>query len=239
MLYQRISRHFKRQDWFAAFLDLLIVVAGIFIGLQVTEWNIARLEAKQEKAYLEQILLETTLSIDRNSYHIDKLNEWIGYHKVAIQALETGELKPEDMHDVAKSFESLLFSSTPHMQKESIEDLTSSGKFSVFKNTELVSSIKDAVTLHNTILTSFNAMQLRIYSKSSYLDGMVASFDRGDDFSRFADFDFAALSKDRTFIRHLKNIVITLEVNKRWIDTLRNAQINVQDMLQAELERAD
>jgi hypothetical protein len=236
MLFQRLSRHLKTQNWFAATIDLFIVVAGIFIGLQVTEWNNTRIEANQERSYLEQLLAEVDISVQVNNYKIDKLNEWIGYHKQAIHSLEDGQLKEEDRHDVAKSFESLLFSAAPYMQKESIEDLTSSGKFSVFKNKELVTKIKDAVTMYNSFMTAFSAMQLRIYTKALYIDGMVASLDRGDDYSRYADFDFEALSKDRTFIRHLKNTVILMEVNRRWITQLRDSQTELQQMLQEELE---
>ena len=42
MLFRRISAHLKRQDWFAVGLDLLIVVVGIYIGLQVDAWNSTR-----------------------------------------------------------------------------------------------------------------------------------------------------------------------------------------------------
>jgi hypothetical protein len=42
MLLRSITEHVKEQNWFAVFLDFLIVVVGVFIGIQVSNWNDAR-----------------------------------------------------------------------------------------------------------------------------------------------------------------------------------------------------
>lgn len=42
MLLRRLSQHIKDQNWFAVFLDLFIVVVGVFLGIQVSNWNDAR-----------------------------------------------------------------------------------------------------------------------------------------------------------------------------------------------------
>lgn len=48
MILRRVMEHVKAQDWFAVALDFVIVVAGVFVGLQVSNWNAARVEAAQE-----------------------------------------------------------------------------------------------------------------------------------------------------------------------------------------------
>lgn len=42
MLLRRITKHVQEQNWFAVFIDFLIVVVGVFIGIQVANWNDAR-----------------------------------------------------------------------------------------------------------------------------------------------------------------------------------------------------
>ena len=42
MILRRITSHLKDQNWFAVCLDLSIVV-GVFIGIQVANWNIQML----------------------------------------------------------------------------------------------------------------------------------------------------------------------------------------------------
>jgi len=69
MLFRRISAHLKRQDWFAVGLDLLIVVVGIYIGLQVDAWNSIRQDRVVEREYLERLLvdMEESLEAQRDS----------------------------------------------------------------------------------------------------------------------------------------------------------------------------
>jgi hypothetical protein len=39
MILRSITKHVKDQNWFAVFIDFLIVVVGVFIGIQVANWN--------------------------------------------------------------------------------------------------------------------------------------------------------------------------------------------------------
>ena len=45
----------KNQDWTAVFLDFVIVVLGVFMGLQVQNWNEARLQQQTARVYVERI----------------------------------------------------------------------------------------------------------------------------------------------------------------------------------------
>jgi hypothetical protein len=42
MLLRRITKDVTDQNWFAVFIDFLIVVVGVFIGIQVANWNDVR-----------------------------------------------------------------------------------------------------------------------------------------------------------------------------------------------------
>ena len=44
MILSRVIKHVKEQHWTAVFLDFVIVVVGVFIGLQVNNWNQARIQ---------------------------------------------------------------------------------------------------------------------------------------------------------------------------------------------------
>ena len=49
IIIRRFTEHFRRQDWFALLMDLLIVVVGIYLGLQVDAWNTARQDRITER----------------------------------------------------------------------------------------------------------------------------------------------------------------------------------------------
>ncbi len=60
MLLRRITQHVKDQNWFAVFIDFFIVVIGVFIGIQVANWNESLTKRAEEKAIITQLNDEFT-----------------------------------------------------------------------------------------------------------------------------------------------------------------------------------
>ena len=56
MLLRRITQHVKAQNWFAVVIDFTIVVFGILLAFQITEWNQARKDRILEREYLERVV---------------------------------------------------------------------------------------------------------------------------------------------------------------------------------------
>ncbi len=52
MILRRISAPVKDQNWFAVGVDFVIVVIGVFIGIQVSDWNASREDRSNETLYL-------------------------------------------------------------------------------------------------------------------------------------------------------------------------------------------
>ncbi|MFT6732416.1 MAG: hypothetical protein ACJAS9_000596 [Polaribacter sp.] len=42
MLLRSVTKHVKDQNWFAVVLDFVMVVAGILIAFQITNWSAAQ-----------------------------------------------------------------------------------------------------------------------------------------------------------------------------------------------------
>jgi len=55
MLLRRVIGHVKAQNWAAVFLDFIIVVAGILIAFQITNWNESRQDRRDELRYLAEL----------------------------------------------------------------------------------------------------------------------------------------------------------------------------------------
>ena len=56
MLLRRMTEHIKNQNWLAIFIDFVIVVVGVFIGIQVANWNELKKEQQLEKQYIQNII---------------------------------------------------------------------------------------------------------------------------------------------------------------------------------------
>ncbi|MFC2954067.1 hypothetical protein ACFOOP_19175 [Marinicaulis aureus] len=58
MILRRITEHVKTQNWTAVALDFVIVVMGVFIGIQVSNWNAARIADAQAGDLLQRMIAE-------------------------------------------------------------------------------------------------------------------------------------------------------------------------------------
>ena len=58
MIVLRMADAIRTQNWFTVIIEILIVVIGIFLGFQVTEWNEERVERAAERAYLVELRAE-------------------------------------------------------------------------------------------------------------------------------------------------------------------------------------
>ena len=56
MLLRSVSKHVRDQNWVAVALDFLIVVVGVFIGIQVANWNEERAEGDLADRYRLQLI---------------------------------------------------------------------------------------------------------------------------------------------------------------------------------------
>lgn len=55
MILRRVIAHVRRQEWTAIWIDLAIVVLGVFIGIQVANWNEQRLTARKAVVFTERL----------------------------------------------------------------------------------------------------------------------------------------------------------------------------------------
>jgi hypothetical protein len=55
MLLRRVIEHVRDQNWTAVAIDFAIVVVGVFVGIQVANWNDARVERLREAMYLASL----------------------------------------------------------------------------------------------------------------------------------------------------------------------------------------
>ena len=63
MLLRSLTKHVNEQNWFAIGIDFFIVVVGVFIGIQVANWNEAQSFNERETQLLSELKLEIEESI--------------------------------------------------------------------------------------------------------------------------------------------------------------------------------
>jgi len=64
MILRSVTKHVRNQNWFAVGLDFLIVVVGVFIGIQVANWNAARQDLALERVLMERLQRDFSQLLD-------------------------------------------------------------------------------------------------------------------------------------------------------------------------------
>lgn len=82
MLFRRIAQHVRTQNWTAIFIDFAIVVIGVFIGIQVSNWN------QQQSKIVKQDELLVQLVEDLHA-DLDKLESSAWYSTMRFNAAES------------------------------------------------------------------------------------------------------------------------------------------------------
>jgi hypothetical protein len=91
MIIRRIADAFRQQDWRSVAMETLIVLLGVFLGLQADNWNSAREDHARARGYLERI--RNDLESDRASY-TDRIRFWgtvADFGKIGLAYAETGD----------------------------------------------------------------------------------------------------------------------------------------------------
>ena len=71
----RLAAAVKRQDWFTVLVEVAVVVLGVIIGFQVTDWGQHRSDRAKEQVYLRQLLVdlrETERAADEVDAQMDR-----------------------------------------------------------------------------------------------------------------------------------------------------------------------
>ena len=66
MLLRRVIEHVRKQEWTAVAIDFVIVVAGVFVGIQAANWNEVRSDQSRARGYLEKTRTRSNTLLTRS-----------------------------------------------------------------------------------------------------------------------------------------------------------------------------
>ena len=143
MLLRRISKHVKDQNWFAVFLDFFIVVVGILIAFQITNWSQTRSDGQLRISYLERLESDLSQTIDYLSKNQDTIEQKIEIidsfvAKLNNQEADEGEL----IHSTADYFTRGTALSDFKVFRSTFDELTTSGRLDILKSDKLSETLK-------------------------------------------------------------------------------------------------
>jgi hypothetical protein len=143
----RIAQGLRRQDWFTAVLELVILVIGIYIGLQVDDWVSERQDRETETMYLELLardVQELQQQVeDQRAFEKDKVDAAARAYK-----LLTTENPAAHHIELGALLTSLSGRRTLSLVSSTYEQMVSSGHLQLIRDREL----RDKIVRHFALL---------------------------------------------------------------------------------------
>ena len=241
MLLRRVIQHVRKQEWTAIGIDFVIVVVGVFVGIQAQQWSNEREQRRLERVYLERVLSDINLSIETNELNIARLTANSEGSTLVLESLRRCSLPvaqrddfADGLSDVAKVGPSVFVLST-------MEEMLSAGNFSIIRNQKLRDALnglaRDAKYQHNIYAVISAQLASSTATTNTRVVWIYQDLKTPFDPVGWADMEinFDALCKDKAYqaavsnARYLTNAGISL--NKRAITSL----VGVKSALEQEL----
>jgi hypothetical protein len=143
MILRRITEHVKAQNWFAVGIDFLIVVVGVFVGLQVSNWNEARADATRANGYLERLHADLSSDAQAIDVRMEFHREVAEYGDRALAYAEADETERKtDWPSVLAFFQSSQL--WPYSSNDATYgELRSAGELELIRNQDLRAALAE------------------------------------------------------------------------------------------------
>ncbi len=171
MILRSVTQHVKDQNWFAVFLDFFIVVVGVFVGIQVSNWDQERKDTALAADYVERIKVDISDQIEQFQLVKAYYETTHQYGKSADQAFQQAD------ESLTAGFLIDLFQTSQYINVSFIDstynELMSTGRVVNIKNKQ----IRNLITsyYHRMVTTQVTINEINPYRRviRLYMDTMV------------------------------------------------------------------
>ena len=200
MILRRLAKAIREQNWFTVVLEILIVVVGIFIGLQVDGWNQARLDKVDEQIFLERIHEEMIDSINVRKFVRDsKFEDWPNMRSAMETLLEINGrsyLLPQECGAISRS----SYTTANVAELPSLLALISTGRMDIVRDTELNASLMRFEQQRQVLLRLAETLSVSLSSRYPHLIKLTSSVRPNGNIESDADCDLEGMRADQGFM---------------------------------------
>lgn len=135
MLLRRITEHVQQQNWMAVVIDFVIVVVGVFIGIQVANLNEMRIENQKSARFTERLIDDLRLEAWSFVFSREYYGDVLASAARAVSALE-GETELSDEELLINAYRATQFKSPPKA-RATYDELISTGAMYLIRDVSL------------------------------------------------------------------------------------------------------
>jgi len=186
MVLRRLVDGMRRQDWFTVVVEILVVVIGIFLGLQVDDWNERRKDRADEREFVAQLhddlLLAESQASRVRKRRLDLIADLASSADMIFDRAEQISLSTAECTAIGNSrFFNIVISELP-----SLTELVGAGRLRIIQDSELrlailelqqrIGALKDLIPLQTLVRVDMPIEYPDLIQTSSYFDRALGEY---------------------------------------------------------------
>ena len=163
MILRRVIQNVREQNWTAIAVEFVILVIGVFLGIQVSNWNEERIDRNREVFYL------TALKEDFGAITAELQADIVSYEKIAgsmTLLLEQSRMpQPDAPLEALNAAAALLvrMEGTP-IVSDTYDNLTGSGDLAIIESQEVKNALSSFLGKADVIRLVANTHEMQLVS---------------------------------------------------------------------------
>ena len=219
MILRRVIAHFRKQEWTAIAIDFLIVVIGVFVGIQVANWNDVRADRATERVILERLEAEFRYQKTELQYLAGRLSSFKAAAKGVTVALKEGA-PPENQAQFLEWLTDTPKLGRPPARSATYVQLLSSGDLDLLSNGNLRDLLvrydqnieRNSFMYDQTLALLLETGDFYAATNSNFFE----SDNTPDNRSEITEYDFEALKSSEgnvewLYYMHSNNLIATID----------------------------
>jgi hypothetical protein len=245
VILRRIAEHLKHQHWTGVLIELAIVVLGVFIGMQASNWNEVRRDRALERQYLERLREDFALSESSAKSGIEFMESQARGATLMLDHLRACRLDEAGQRaDFANALYVLGRIEPPMLIRGTIDELRSTGRLGVIRSVRLRQALSNVVQKHERSIEVLGFIVARRSAQLGYVDArstFLVTQVAGSDTKRAPDevlFDFPALCRDPAYINAVSHLRQSADIVAGQNRRLQTEYREMLKLLDAELGKS-
>ncbi len=202
MLLRRVIQHVRKQEWTAIGIDFVIVVVGVFVGIQVANWNEERQLEARRGAALSRLHAESNNAIDYLERRVQGMAENASLRTEVLRRLSDNDWQGADPAQMAKALESLQYAPAVSPPRAVYDELISTGLYSELGDPRLRDAASAYIAQIGWVERQIDYVRARWVARNEGREfaGERPVFDPASKRQTRMAYDLPALSADPAFV---------------------------------------
>ena len=203
---RRMSQALRRLDWLAIGVEFVLLVLGVFLGIQVSNWNAALIEKREARDAMQRLENDLRLSVRLTQSGINAMTDIAHRSELVFHRLRDCSLPEAERDDFASGLYGLGKILPARLVRTTFDELRDSGRLGLIGDADLRRELDDNARKQDSHEVVFKLIAVRMDPHIAYIDSNVI-YDIDSTIGGSAhigwnrvDIDFNAACKDRRFV---------------------------------------